>query len=255
LAQARAAKRKAQELDDESAEVHSSLGALEFCERNWAKADLEFQRAIQLNPNYFEGHRLYSMYLLAMRRFPEAITHARAAERLNPLLLPAKSHLALTYFYAREYAVSAEQYRSILKDDPTFAAAHLGLASVYARTGKEKEAITEWQTGLSVIGDPKMGARLADTYARKGFKAARAEILRKELEDFGSVAHREYVSPLEFASRYALLNDKDQAFAWLEKAYVDHSPQLADLNVDPAYDNLRGDPRFKNLVSRLSLPE
>jgi TolB-like protein/DNA-binding winged helix-turn-helix (wHTH) protein len=255
MAQARAAKRKAAELDDESAEVHSSLAALEFCEWNWAKADLEFQRAMQLNPNYFEGHRLYSIYLRSMRRFPEAIKHATAAERLNPLLLPAKSHLALTYFYAREYAVSAEQYRSILKDDPTFAAAHLGLASVYARMGTEKEAIAEWQTALTQIGDPKMATRLGDTFARKGFSAARAEILRSEIADFGAVARKEYVSPLEFASRYALLNDKDQAFTWLEKAYAERSPQLFNLNVDPDYDAIRGDPRFKQLVSRLGLPE
>ena len=81
------------------------------------------------------------------------------------------------------------------------------------------------------------------------------EILRSEIADFGAIARKEYVSPLEFASRYALLNDKDQAFTWLEKAYADRSPQLFNLNVDPDYDEIRSDPRFKELVSRLGLPE
>jgi tetratricopeptide (TPR) repeat protein len=190
-----------------------------------------------------------------MRRFPEAIKHATAAERLNPLLLPAKSHLALTYFYAREYAVSAEQYRLILKDDPTFAAAHLGLASVYARMGREKEAMAEWQAALSLIGDQSAASRLETTYTRKGFAAARSEILRKELEDFARLARSEYVSPLEFAARHAILNDKDEALTWLEKAYAERSPQLFNLNVDPDFDNLRDDRRFRALVSRLGLPE
>jgi len=80
-------------------------------------------------------------------------------------------------------------------------------------------------------------------------------VLRTELQSLTQVAEKSYVSPMEFAYRYALLNDKESAFRWLEKAYQDHTPQMFNLNVDPDYDNLRGDPRFDNLLSRLHLPQ
>jgi tetratricopeptide (TPR) repeat protein len=255
LGLAQAAKAKATELNPSLAEVQASNAGLDFLQWDWAKADTGFQRALQLNPNYFEGHHLYSIYLRSMRRFPEAIRHAALADRLNPLSMPARSNLALTYYYARQYEVAAAQYRLSIKDDPKAAGPRAGLAAVLYKMGREKEAFAEWQEALSLTGDEEAALRLGRTYSREGARAAQAFILKAELESLTGMARNEYVSPVEFAFRYALLNDKENAFRWLERAYIERSPQLFNLNVDPDYDSLRDDARFTDLVSRLHLPQ
>ena len=255
LAQATAAKQHAEELNGSLAEVHASLASLELAKWNWARAEPEFQKALEINPNYFEGHRLYSIYLRSMRRFPEAIQHAKLCAELNPLLLPAKSHLAMTYYYAHQYDAAAEQFRQLLKDDPERAGAHAGLSAVLLKTGREREAIEEWQKALSLAGDEDAAQELSRNYARGGFRAAQTIRLRAELQSLARLAEQNYVSPMEFAYRNALLDDKDAAFRWLEKAYSDHSPALFNVNVDPDYDGLRDDTRFNNLLARLHLPQ
>lgn len=255
LAQATAAKQKAEELNDSLAEVHASLASLELAQWNWSKAEPEFLKALEINPNYFEGHRLYSIYLRSMKRFPEAIQHAKLCTQLNPLLLPAKSHLALTYYYAHQYSAAAEEYRQLLKDDPERAGAHAGLSAALLKAGKEEEALEEWQKALSLAGDDDAAQELSRDYARGGFRAAQSTRLRAELQSLAQLEEKSYVSPMEFADRYALLNDKEAAFRWLEKAYADHSPSLFNINVDPDYDGLRDDAPFVDLVARLHLPQ
>lgn len=253
--QARAAKTKANELNNSSAEIHASLGGLNLMSGDWTEADAEFQKALQISPNYFEAQRLYSIYLRTMRRFPEAIQHAKLCKELNPLLLPAKSHLALTYYYARQYAAAAEEYRLLLKDEPDRPGAHAGLSAVLLKMGREKEAMEEWQKALTLSGNEEIAQELGRTYSRSGFQAAQEWSLRAELHSLTELAKTSYVSPIEFAYRYALLHDKEAAFHWLERAYLERSPQLFNLNVDPDYDNLRDDPRFGDLLSRLHLPQ
>jgi TolB-like protein/DNA-binding winged helix-turn-helix (wHTH) protein/Flp pilus assembly protein TadD len=252
--QSAAAKSKANEINDSLAEIHASIAALEFAQWNWAKAELEFQRALQINPNYFEAHKLYSIYLRTVKRFPEAIQHATLGVELNPLSMPAKSHLALTYYYARQYDAAAEHYRLIAKEYPQIAGPHGGLSAVLLRQGKEKEAIQEWQKAFTLAGDQAAASSLGETYAHDGLHAAQTAVLRAEMQSLTRLARSEYVSPLEFAYRCALLGDKENAFRWLEKAYAEHSPQLFNLNVDPDYDNLREDARFTDLLARLHLP-
>jgi len=255
LPQATAAKQKADELNDSLAEVHASLASLAMVQWNWAKAEPEFQRAIAINPNYFEAHRLYSIYLRSMRRFPEAIEHAKLCAALNPLLLPAKSHLALTYYYAHQYAAAADEYRELLKDDPERSGAHAGLSAVLIKAGKEKEAIEEMQKALALSGNEDAAQELGRNYARAGFRVAQTSLLHQELQALIRLREQTYVSPMEFAYRYALLDDKESAFRWLEKAYSDHSPTLFNVNVDPDFDNLRDDPRLNDLLARLHLPQ
>jgi TolB-like protein/DNA-binding winged helix-turn-helix (wHTH) protein/Tfp pilus assembly protein PilF len=250
-----AAKSKSNELNDSSAEIHSSIGAVEFIQWHWTNAEKEFQTALRLNPNYFEAHHLYSIYLRSMRRFPEAIQHAILADHLNPLSMPARSHLALTYYYARQYDVAAAQYRRSLKDDPQSASIHAGLSAVLLKMGKDQEGIQELEAALSLTGDNTAASDLAKTYAQQGPRSAQIRLLRGELEQLSRAARTEYVSPVEFAYRYALLNDKENSFLWLEKAYTERSPQLFNLNVDPDFDNLRDEPHFNDLVSRLHLPQ
>jgi DNA-binding winged helix-turn-helix (wHTH) protein/TolB-like protein len=250
------AKSTANQLNDSLAEIHSSIGGLELAQWNWSKAESEFHKALQINPNYFEAHRLYSIYLRTMRRFPEAIQHAKQCDRLNPLLMPAKSHLALTYYYAHQFDAAAEQYRLILKDHPEATSAHAGLSNVFLKMGREKDAVEEWQRALRLEGDEAAAQNVGSTYQREGLRAAQVRALRAEMQLLTRlVRDNNYVSPVEFAYRYALLDDKENAFLWLEKAYVERSPQLFNLNVDPDYDKLRSDARFADLLARLHLPQ
>jgi TolB-like protein/DNA-binding winged helix-turn-helix (wHTH) protein/tetratricopeptide (TPR) repeat protein len=252
--QAAEAKQKANELDSNSAEVHSSLAAFHMVQWQWPNAEIEFQRSLALNPNRAEGHGLYSIYLRTMKRFPEALRHANKVVELDPLSMQRKSGLALTYFYARQYDAAARQYRLIVKEYPDAAGAHAGLSSVLLRMGKEKEAIEEWAQSLSLAGDGRSADNLRRAYAIGGLRAARMAVLGGEIRELQQVAAKSYVSPLEFAYRYALLNDKENAFHWLEKAYAERTPQLFNLNVDPDYDNLRNDARFSDLLARLHVP-
>jgi TolB-like protein/DNA-binding winged helix-turn-helix (wHTH) protein/Flp pilus assembly protein TadD len=249
-----AAKQKANELDTYRAEVHSSLAALEMVQWQWPKAEIEFQRALSINPNYAEGHRLYSIYLRSMKRFPEALRQAKIVTDLDPLSMQAKSHLALTYYYAHQYDAAVRQYRLILKEYPDAAGAHAGLASVLLRMDKQEQAIAEWAQALSLAGDEASAADVRRAFGRGGLRAARTAVLGAEITSLRRTAADAYVSPLEFAYRYALLDDKENAFRWLEKAYAERSPQLFNLNVDPDYDDLRDDARFSDLLARLHVP-
>ena len=248
------AKQKADGLDDFRAEVHSSVAALEMVQWHWPKAEIEFQRGLAINPNYVEQHRLYSIYLRTMKRFPEALHQATIFTELDPLSMQAKSNLALTYFFARQYEAAAGEYRLILKEHPDAAGAHAGLASVLLRMGKPDGAISEWAQALAILGDSAAAADLRRWYASGGLHYAQAGMFGAELKALRQASKESYVSPLEFAYRYALLNDKENAFIWLEKAYAERAPQLFNLNVDPDYDNLRADPRFSDLLARLHVP-
>jgi len=121
--------------------------------------------------------------------------------------------------------------------------------------GKEKEAIEEWRSALTLSGNDAVAKELGQTYAQSGFRAAQEARLRGELRALTRIAEDNYVSPMEFAYRFAVLHDKDAAFRWLDKAYQERSPQLFNLNVDPDYDNLRSDARYQDLLSGLHLPQ
>jgi hypothetical protein len=120
--------------------------------------------------------------------------------------------------------------------------------------GKQGEAIAEWERALFLTGDEPSAEDLRRSYARGGLAAARTAVLGSEIKGLQQSAADSYVSPLEFAYRYALLNDKENAFRWLDKAYAERTPQLFNVNVDPDYDNLRGDARFTDLLARLHVP-
>jgi adenylate cyclase len=152
MSQATEAKAKALSLNPSLAEVHASLGGLAFAKWEWGAAEPELQKAIQLDPKYFEAHRLYSIYLRTMRRFPESIREAKLCDELNPLLSPAKSHLALTYLYAGQAELAAEEYRLMLKDHPDSSGAHAGLAAALFKLGKEPEASSRMARGADGSG-------------------------------------------------------------------------------------------------------
>jgi TolB-like protein/Tfp pilus assembly protein PilF len=239
--QAKAAAQKALELDDTLAEAHTSLAyARYYYDWDWAGAEAEFKRAIALNPNYATAHQWYGEYLFYMQRFDESLAQINRAHELDPFSLVINYELASPYFYMRRYDQAIKKYREAMEMDPHFPLASYYLAVCYEQKGMFDEAI-------NTFGNEKGSASttLGHIYAVSG--------RRREAQNILHVLMKAPKSPYLIARVYAGLDDKDQAFAWLEKAYEDRDERLVMLKVDQLLDSLRPDPRFQDLLRRVGL--
>jgi eukaryotic-like serine/threonine-protein kinase len=250
---AKAAARKALEIDESLAEPHVSLAhALYFYDRDWAGAEREYKRAIELNPNYPQAHHWYAIYLMHTGRLDEAVAEARRAQELDPLSLPINMALGWILHMAGRTDEAIEQLRKTLELDPNFITAHHRLGLAYERKGMYEEAIAEFQKVFDLSGGKPLGlATLGRAYAVSG----RREQGQKALAELLELSKRRYVSPAHIALIYAALGDKDQAFVWLDRAEKEHDMLLGRLKVDPRYDSLRTDPRFTELMRRVGVPQ
>ena len=255
IPKAKMAAMKALELDDTLAEAHTSLArAMTTYDWDWRGAEREFQRAIELNPNYAIAHQWYCGYLEAMGRTPEAIAEGKRALELDPLSPIITFEMGLGFFYARDYDKAIEYYQKTLELDPDFPPAHGQLPAAYEQKRMYDQAITGFQKGTNLKGSREWYfslSGLAHVYAVTGNKGE-AQKLLSEMKD---LSVRQYVPADRIALIYAGLGDKDQAFAWLEKAYDERSFNMTWLKVEPRWDSLRSDPRFADLVRRLGLPQ
>ena len=253
MPKAKAAALKALEIDDALAEPHVSLAHVKYYyDRDWATAEREYKRAIELNPNYPTAHQWYAVYLMSAGRFDEALAETRRAQELEPLSLPINMTLGWILLNARQYDQSIEQLRKTLEIDPNFILTHHRLGLVYEQKGMYDEAIAEFRQVRNLSAGKPLGvAPLARAYALSG-KRAEAQ---KTLAELQKISEQHYVSPASIAIIYAALGDKDQAFVWLEKADKERDGLLARLKVDPRFDSLRSDPRFNDLVKRVGLPQ
>jgi len=251
LPKAKAAALRALEIDDNLAEPHVSLAHVKYYfDRDWATAEREYKRAIELNPNYPTAHSWYAVYLMSAGRFDEALVQVRRAQELDPLSLPINMALGWVLLTARQNDQSVDQLRKTLEMDPNFVLTHHRLGMVYEQQGKYDEAIAEFKQVLSLSPGKPIGiATLARAYALSGNRTE----AQKGLAELLKLSKQRYVSPASIAQLYAALGDKDQAFAWLEKADTEHDANLARLKVDPRFDNLRSDPRFADLMRRVGL--
>jgi len=250
---AQAAADKALELDPMLAEGHATLGLLEFYYNwNWQKAEQEFRRAIQLNPNYATAHQWYSSYLTAMGRLQEAAQEADLASQLDPLSLAINTQLASKYYYARQYDRAIEINKKSLDMDPNFLPAHLALASEYEAKGERDEAFREVSDALQLSHEGTAAVvGLGRFYACWGMTAEAQQVIQKLRER----SAREFVSPFEIAEIYASLGDKNHAMHWLEKSYAQRESRLPFLKVDTRFDPLRADLRFQDLMQRVGLAQ
>ncbi len=248
---ARAAAKRAVELDDALAEGHASLATiLAAYDWKWEESTKEFQRAIQLNPNYATAHHWYSDGpLLSTGRLDEAINEMKRAQELDPLSLIINAELGTNYLLARQYDKAIEQLRKTIEMDPTFYYAHWSLGEAYELKGDYPQALAEYQTSLRLVDDPSVLALMGHAYARSG---KRDEAL-KTAEQLKEMSRHRYVSAYSIAGVYAGLDDKDQTFQWLEKSYQEHNPDLIPIKVDPLFDNVHEDQRFVELLRRMGL--
>jgi TolB-like protein/tetratricopeptide (TPR) repeat protein len=251
--QAKAAAKKALELDDALAEAHTSLANVyTYYDFDFPQATKEFQRAIELNPNYATAHQWYGIGdLLALGRFDEAIAQVKRAIELDPLSLVINTDLGTTYYRARRYDEAIEQLRKTLEMDPGFYYAHWSLGWALAAKGDLDAAIGEYQQARALSDNPLMLGLLAHAY---GFSGNRAEAM-KILDQLAALSKQRYVSEYTFALVYLGLGDKEEALRWLAKSYQDRAGDLRYIRVDPLLDSLRGDPRFEELAAKVFAPK
>ncbi|HLG16368.1 MAG TPA: tetratricopeptide repeat protein [Blastocatellia bacterium] len=249
MPRAREAAMKALELDDQLAEAHASLGICAvFYDRDWARADAEFRRALELSPNYADAHLHLARYLQASGRADEAGSEIRRAAELDPASPVIDIERGWQYLYEREYDRAIEHLRKARYKDPRWSAASLPLARAYNANGMYAEAIAELTRGTQLISNsPALRAEMGCAYAGSG---RRDEALRI-LNELKQRAAQEHVDPAFIALIHASLGQRDQALAELENAYVDRSPRLSFIKADPGFDSLRRDPRFADLVRRM----
>lgn len=249
---AKAAATRALEIDDQLAEAHAALAAIKtHYDWDWPGAEREYKRAIRLNPSYASAYQWYATYLAVMGRSDEAARQDARALELDPLSPLISTAVGLHLYYARQYRQAIDQHRKALELEPEFALARLNLGRAYLGAGMFPEAVAELEKAVRLSDrSPAMLAALAQAYGLAG-QTERAQELLKEMVARSKTT---YVSPFDIALVYIGLRDKDQAFAWLQKAYEEHCPALVYLRLHPWADGLRSDPRFQDLLGRLHLP-
>jgi TolB-like protein/Flp pilus assembly protein TadD len=262
MPKAKAAAIRALHLDDSLAEAHTSLArVLAVYDWNWIEAEHEFKRAIELNPNYAVAHQWYGGYLESMNRLEEATAEEKRALELDPLAPIQSFSLGLGFYYAHNYDKAIEYYQKTLELDPNFPPAYSQLPAAYEQKRMYDQAIAGFQKGIALKSGGEwyfsLGG-LGHVYAVSGrtneARATLNQLKRISEQKSNNDSEYEYERMDRIALIYAGLGDKDQAFAWLEKAYEERAFNLAWLNVDPRWDNLRPDPRFTDLLKRIGLP-
>jgi serine/threonine protein kinase/tetratricopeptide (TPR) repeat protein len=245
-----AAAAKALQLDDTLAEAHTSLAWAKFHEFDWAGADKEFKRAIELNANYATAHAWYGEYLMALGRFKEGQTEMERAGELDPLSPAINLALGYRLYYAHQYQQAIDQCQKTLAMDPEYVMAHVFLGRSYQQMNRYAEAIAEFRKALELSGgDSNELAALGQALAASHQEAE----ARKILAELTMRSQQTYVQPMWLAVIHLALGEKDQAFDGMQKAYEDRSAWLVYLKVDPFFDAVRSDPRFVALLQRVSL--
>jgi TolB-like protein/DNA-binding winged helix-turn-helix (wHTH) protein/Flp pilus assembly protein TadD len=254
LSRAKAAALKAIELNDTLAEPHASLAFIaETYEWEWATAEREYNRALQLDPGDARVHHWYAGYLMYVGRLEDGISEARRARDLDPLSLPVNNALAGRLLVTDRYDEALGQVQKTLGLDSHFAPAHQTLGWIYLRGEKREEAIQEFLEALQLAGsdDTDMMLDLGFAYATAGDRREARRMLAK----LRSLHERGLVPSGSIAILYGALGELNEAFAWLEKAYKERDPQLTYLKAGRRFEPLRHDPRFQKLMHRVGLPE
>ncbi|MGB8509212.1 MAG: protein kinase, partial [Pyrinomonadaceae bacterium] len=249
--QAKAAATRALELDDSLAEAHAALAFTRLCfDWNGDAAERSFARALELNPNDPNAHHWYSNLLCARGRLDEAVVEMRRAQELNPLSLMEKSMTGWICYQARRYEQAVEEINKALAMDHDFGNGHMILGCVYERMGLYDEAIRVLGKAVELMGGSTIPLWfLGHALAVSGRRDEALEIVAR----LQNPARDAYVSPYYFALIYAGLNERDEAFDWLEKAFEARDEWLIWLGTEPKLDDLRSDPRFADLLRRVGL--
>lgn len=248
---ARLAAQKALQLDNSLAESHASLAYYYlYYERNWRAAEAEFRRAIELNPSYATAHDWYGVYLTARGRWSDALAEMNKARELDPLSLPISTDEGFSLYYSGNYDAAITSLQESLAKDPGFPAAHLWLGRAYEEKSMYPEAIAEFEKVQKELpGWPVAIAATGWVYGRWG-KTAEA---RRVLAELNAQSKRRYVSSYAIALVHAGLGEKNEALRFLDLGLKERTNWMVWTAVDPRWQPIRRDPRFKQLVHEIGL--
>ncbi|MDT5272443.1 MAG: hypothetical protein QOH49_4629 [Acidobacteriota bacterium] len=250
MPKAKAAAMRALAIDDHLAEAHTSLGCIKLLyEYDWAEAESEFKRAIELNPKYANAHQWYSRLLLAVAQFDRSLAEVKMALGIEPFDLGNNLQLGWYLFYTRRYEQAVAQCKETINLHSNSWAAYLLLGMSYEQLNKFPATLSELQTAHRLESTPLTLGILGHAYGIAGQEVE----ARKALDELDLSAKERYVPPYSYALIHTALGEKDLAFEWLEKAYEYRNEWLVWLKVDPELDDLRSDPRFTRLVNRIGL--
>jgi serine/threonine protein kinase/tetratricopeptide (TPR) repeat protein len=244
---------RALDIDDTLAEAHSAMGFVKFTfDWDWSAAAYEFKRAIALNPRDGLVLQRYAMYLQLMGRPEDALEQGKRALELEPLSSNHNAQMGRLLYQARRYDQAARQLQESLELDPNYVQTYLYLGWVYEQLGKYEEAIAALQKAFDLSGgESETSGALGHAYAVSG-KRREAEAFLVTLKERSK---QHYIAPFDVALVYAGLGSKSSTLEWLEKAYDDRSTWLTWIKVDPRFDIVRDDPRYRDLLRRMNLSE
>ncbi len=249
FAQAEAAATKAVELDDSLPESHLAMGAaIFFGQWNWARAEQEVSRAIELNPGFADAYYFRSKMLIALNRHEQAIEASKKFIELDPFASPYA--LASTYVDSRQYDAAVNEARARLEIYPQDARLHDTLGQAYRRESLWKEAVQEWEKTALLRGDKESGENLRRHSEKGGYKA----MVLWQVGDLKKKPATQYVSPVLLAVLYAELGQREETLSLLEESYRLRYPQLLWIQTDPAFDFLHSDERYRSIIRRVGLP-
>lgn len=238
-------------IDQNLAEAHISLAyEMQLFEWDWAGAEKEFKKGLEIDPKYASGHQWYSEFLVAMNRRDEGLQEAKKAVELDPLSLQINSNLSLVYYMSRQYDLSMDQARRTLELDPNYARGNYRLGKSLIQKGRFEEAISSFQKALLASDDAAYISGLAYAYAMSGKRNEALQII----EQLKIRSKNKYVSPYNVAMIYVGLGDKEQSLQWLEVAFSEKDDWFDQLGTDPVWDSLRNEARYKDLLRRMNFP-
>jgi serine/threonine-protein kinase len=247
----RTAVSRALELDESLPDAHRALANIKLDEWDWAGAEREYKRAIELNPNLTGAHARYSDYLSVVTgQHAEALAEVKLAQELDPLSINLRVVEGRVLLFARRYDEAIARLQEVIRLEPDHIEAHHFLGVSYAMKGRYAEAIAEYHRAMSLHKENSSGlCFLGYALARSGKRGEALAVLKK------LKTTKEYVSRAELAILYIGLEDKEAALTELEKAYSAHDLQMQYLKAETHYDSLRSDPRFADLLRRVGLPQ
>jgi DNA-binding winged helix-turn-helix (wHTH) protein/tetratricopeptide (TPR) repeat protein len=254
MTQAKAAALRALEADEGLAEAHASMALTKFWyDWDWLGAEIEFERAIELNPAYATARQWYCWYLAAMGRHDESLAEGKRALELDPQAPAINMALGKSFLFSRLYDESIRQCRQTLELEPNFIPAHFFLGQAYEHKGMYRDAIAEYRIAVEASGGFPLGqAILAKVEALDG-KRVEAEVTLNRLRELHETS-QEYVPAYGIALIYLGLGDTNRAIEWLSKSFDERFIWLVYLNVDPVFDSLRGQPGFDRLIEQMQFP-
>lgn len=243
---------KAIKLDSTLAEPHASLGFNKFYYQwDWEAAEQEFRTAIALNPNYELAYDWYGYYLTAMERFSEAEVILEKAAELDPLSAPIYNDMGFSFYYGHNYDSAIKKLQLSLQINSKYPLAHIWLGRCYQAKKMYPEAIAEFKTVLAIIPDWPIGmAQIGNVYGVAGDKINSKRVLDTMI----LLSQKQFVTAYGIALVYAGLNEKDNVFIWLNKAYEERSNWLVWVKSDPRWIPFQSDKRYAELVNRVGLP-